>query len=154
MFRILAAASAAIVAAFAAFAALAQQPAAETYPLTIETTAGPRNFVVEFADEPDERARGLMFRRAMDEDAGMLFDFGDDVSVSMWMKNTYLPLDMLFIEKDGTVLSIARRTTPLSERTIRSGGRVRYVLEINGGRARALGIAEGDVVSSPAMSAQ
>jgi hypothetical protein len=78
----------------------------------------------------------------------MLFDFGHDQDVSMWMKNTYIPLDMLFIQSDGRISHIAENTEPLSERIISSGGPVRAVLEVIGGTARKLGIAPGDRVAS------
>lgn len=146
------------VAASAAFLALsivgAQSQEPPTVPLTVETRSGTHVFQVEVADEPQERSKGLMFRRQMEADSGMFFDFGVDREVSMWMKNTYLPLDMLFIEADGEILSIARRTTPLSEKTISSGGPVHYVLEINGGRAKELGIEPGDIVSGPPLKAK
>ncbi|MER0238383.1 DUF192 domain-containing protein [Fulvimarina sp. MAC8] len=100
----------------------------------------------EIADTEEERRTGLMFREEMAEDAGMLFEFGMTREVSMWMKNTLIPLDMLFIEEDGTILSIARNTKPLSLDVIPSGGPVRYVLELNGGAAKRLGVEPGDKV--------
>jgi uncharacterized membrane protein (UPF0127 family) len=133
--------------------AAAQAPIGERETLVIETQNGPQSFDVEIADEPRERSVGLMYRREMAKEAGMLFDFGGEEPVSMWMANTYIPLDMLFIRADGTVSSIAERTTPLSERSISSKERVRYVLEVNGGVSDALGIEQGDKVSGPAMEA-
>jgi uncharacterized protein len=123
----------------------------ERLPLTIETAEGPRAFEIEIADTPEARATGLMYRRSLDPEHGMLFDFGSDRPVSMWMRNTYISLDMLFIGSDGEVKNIAKRTTPLSERTLESAVPVRYVLEINGGLSDELGIAPGDRVSSPAL---
>lgn len=120
-------------------------------PLAIETARGPVTFSVELADDPDERARGLMFRQTLPPDAGMLFDFGEERPVTMWMRNTPLPLDMLFIRSDGTVARIAERTTPFSERTIASGEPVRYVLELNGGIAGARGVRAGDRVDLPSV---
>jgi uncharacterized membrane protein (UPF0127 family) len=131
----------------------AQTPSGERETLVIETQNGPQTFEVEIADEPRERSVGLMYRREMPKGAGMLFDFGEEQPVSMWMANTYIPLDMLFIRADGTVSSIAERTTPLSERSISSKETVRYVLEINGGVSDALGIEQGDKMSGPAMEA-
>jgi len=124
---------------------------AERSQLTIETAAGPRTFQVEIADTPQARADGLMHRRSMAPEHGMLFDFRAERPVAMWMKNTYIPLDMLFIGEDRRVRNIARRTTPLSERTVESAGPVRYVLEINGGVSDELGIRPGDAVSGPAI---
>ena len=125
--------------------------AAEKPALVVEGEGGRHTFQVEIADDQEEHARGLMFRRSMDRTAGMLFDFGDDKSVWFWMKNTYLPLDMLFIGEDRRVKYIARNTTPLSERTITPPEKVRYVLEINAGVSAALGINIGDAVSGPAV---
>jgi hypothetical protein len=125
----------------------------ERFPLVIASDSGEHEFMVEIADEDRERALGLMFRRSMADDAGMLFDFGREERASFWMRNTYIPLDMLFIKDDGTIESIAERTTPLSERSVPSKGPVRYVLEINGGLSDRLGIEAGDIVSGPAIEA-
>jgi uncharacterized membrane protein (UPF0127 family) len=118
----------------------------ETSEVVVATDGGKHAFQVELADDAQERARGLMYRRQMADDAGMLFDFGEETSVSFWMANTYIPLDMLFIRADGTIKSIRERTTPLSQRSIQESG-VRYVLEINGGLSDELGIEPGDTVS-------
>jgi hypothetical protein len=134
--------------------ALAETAAPIRQELTINTDAGPQSFQVELADEPRERATGLMYRRDMPKGEGMLFDFGEEQPVSMWMANTYIPLDMLFIKADGTVESIGERTTPLSRRSVASKAPVRYVLEINGGLSDELGIKPGDTVSGPAMEAR
>ncbi|WP_051661367.1 DUF192 domain-containing protein [Bosea sp. 117] len=120
--------------------------AASFEPLTIQTKRGPAAFTVEIAVTPDERAKGLMYRTELKPDAGMLFDFRADQPVYMWMKNTYIPLDMVFIRSDGHVAAIAENTTPLSTETISSGGPVRAVLELAGGTAKARGIAVGDRV--------
>ena len=125
--------------------------AAERLALTIGTAKGPRTFQVERAVAPAERARGLMFRRAMLQTEGLLFDFGEDQPVSMWMKNTYIPLDMIFVGSDRRVKHVAERTTPLSERTIESPVPVRYVLEVNAGVSDALGIEPGQALSGPAL---
>ena len=142
-----------LAAVFAAFLFLVAPAAsqAERETLIVNAQGGAHTFQVEIADDPAERARGLMFRREMAEDAGMLFDFRADAPASFWMRNTFISLDMLFIEADGTIESIAKRTTPLSERSVRSQGPVRFVLEINGGLSDALGIAPGDVVTGPAI---
>ncbi|MFZ5789190.1 MAG: DUF192 domain-containing protein [Pseudomonadota bacterium] len=122
-------------------------------PLTIETAAGIKHvFSVEIARTTEERARGLMFRDRLAPDGGMLFVYRADQPVSMWMKNTLIPLDMLFIARDGTIRSIAERTVPLSETIIPSQGVVAAVLEINGGTAERLGIRPGDRVRSPALA--
>ncbi|MFL5191580.1 MAG: DUF192 domain-containing protein [Microvirga sp.] len=118
--------------------------------LSITTQAGQRQaFRVEVARNDADRAQGLMFRRSMPADQGMLFDFGRVEPVSMWMQNTYLPLDMLFIRADGTVARIAPNTEPLSTRTIPSGEPVLSVLELNAGTAARLGIKPGDRVEHP-----
>jgi uncharacterized membrane protein (UPF0127 family) len=137
-----------------AWPAAAQDAAAIREALIVTTEAGPQKFQVEIADDPRERSRGLMFRREMARDHGMLFDFGAEEPASFWMENTYLPLDMIFIRADGTIESVAERTTPLSRRGVRSKGPVRYVLEINGGLSDELGIRPGDKVSGPAVEAR
>jgi uncharacterized membrane protein (UPF0127 family) len=135
--------------------ALASAPSlaaeAEREALVITTDSGVHEFMVEIADDDRETARGLMFRRSMPEDEGMLFDFKRERPARFWMRNTYIPLDMLFIKADGTIESIAEETTPLSEEGVPSKGPVRYVLEINGGLSEKLGIDAGDTVSGPAI---
>jgi uncharacterized protein len=98
--------------------------------------------------------RGLMYRRSLPAGQGMLFDFGSEQRITMWMKNTYVALDMIFIGTDGRISRIAANTKPLSTRLISSGEPARYVLEVNAGTARKLGIAVGDRVSHPAIGAQ
>jgi uncharacterized protein len=105
-------------------------------------------FQVEVMRTDAERAKGLMFRQFLPQDRGMLFDFVREEPVSMWMRNTYIPLDMLFIKADGTVARIHERAQPLDETTISSGAPVRYVLEINGGAAAKLGLKAGDRVKT------
>jgi uncharacterized membrane protein (UPF0127 family) len=112
--------------------------------LVIETQEGKRfGFNVELAITPKQQAQGLMFRRGMAPDAGMLFITDSPREISMWMKNTYIPLDMLFIDAGGTIVSIAANTTPQSLDTISSGQAIKGVLEINGGVAEQLGITTG-----------
>ena len=101
---------------------------------------------VWLADSPERRRKGLMYVRNMDEYEGMLFLFGRRSAISMWMKNTYIPLDMVFIRDDETVESIAGPTTPGSTSSIRSGGPVSRVLELNGGFAQAHGLRADDRV--------
>jgi uncharacterized protein len=117
-----------------------------TEPLVIVTAKGPVTFAVEVMRNDEDRAKGLMFRRYMPEDRGMLFDFKQPQPVFMWMKNTYIPLDMVFIRKDGSIARIAEDTEPLSTRTIASGEDVIAVLELNGGTAQKQGIKAGDKV--------
>jgi uncharacterized membrane protein (UPF0127 family) len=120
-----------------------------TEALTIVTSAGPREFRVEVADDPNERALGLMYRSELAPDAGMIFDFEEPRDVSMWMKNTYIPLDMLFIRADGTIARIAENAEPHSLDAIPSGEPVLAVLEVAGGTAERLGIKAGDRVEYP-----
>ena len=120
--------------------------AAELQTIEIASKTGVHAFEVELAITPEEKEHGLMFRRELPQGHGMLFDFGFDQPVAFWMKNTYIPLDMLFIRADGRILRIAENTEPLSERNIPSGGPVRAVLEVIGGTAKKLGIAPGDRV--------
>lgn len=112
--------------------------------LVIETSDGAVAFTVELALSPADRVSGLMNRTSMAADHGMLFKFEQSRQIMMWMKNTPLPLDMLFIDEAGVVMRIAENTTPYSETIVPSGGPVRYVLELNGGTARKRGIAVGD----------
>ena len=113
-------------------------------PLTIETGAGVHAIQVEVARTPEERSIGLMHRTELAPDRGMLFDYGTTRPATMWMKNTLISLDMFFAESTGRIVTIAERTTPLSEKRIRSGQPVRFVLEMIAGSARRLGIAPGD----------
>ena len=114
--------------------------------VTVDTASGPKAFTVELAADTASQERGLMFRREMAPNAGMLFDFHDDLRLAFWMKNTVLPLDMLFIRSDGTISTIEPNAIPYSTTPIPSVEPVRAVLEINGGRARDLGIRTGDRV--------
>ncbi|WP_244607045.1 DUF192 domain-containing protein [Bosea sp. CS1GBMeth4] len=118
-------------------------------PLTIVTASGRHAFQVEVMRTPEQRARGLMHRQFLPADRGMLFDFARTEPVAMWMQNTYISLDMLFIRADGTVARIAERAEPLSTRTIPSGEPVLSVLEVNAGIAEKLGIKPGDRVEHP-----
>lgn len=103
-------------------------------------------FNVELAVTPEERSRGLMFRTEMAQDAGMLFDFGAARDISMWMKNTFISLDMLFVDANGTIVGIEKRTVPQSEAIIPSPKPVRFVLELNGGAADRMGFEVGEKV--------
>ena len=121
--------------------------AAELEPLEISSKNGVHVFAVEMAVTPEQQAKGLMFRRELPEGRGMLFDFGQEQPTSFWMKNTYIPLDMIFIRGDGRIANIAENTVPLSEALISSGGPVRAVLEVIGSTAKKFGIAPGDRVA-------
>ena len=110
-----------------------------------------RPFEVELAVSPDQQAQGLMYRQSLAAEAGMLFLYRPARRVSMWMRNTVIPLDMLFIAEDGVIVKIVERTVPYSLTTISSDGRVRGVLEVNGGTARRLGIRPGDRIVHPAF---
>ncbi len=120
--------------------------AADLEQVEIDAAKGPVRFTVELADDPQSRAIGLMFRPSMPPDHGMLFDYHREQLVTMWMKNTLIPLDMLFIAGDGRIVHIAMRTVPRSLAVISSGRPVRAVLELNAGTAEAKGIRTGDFV--------
>jgi uncharacterized protein len=106
-------------------------------------------FQTEVMKTPEQRAKGLMFRQFMPDDRGMLFDFDREEPVTMWMRNTYIPLDMVFIRANGAIHRIHERAQPLDETTISAGAPVRFVLEINGGVAAKLGLKAGDKVRHP-----
>jgi uncharacterized membrane protein (UPF0127 family) len=117
--------------------------------LEIVSKNGTHVFGVEMAVTPEEQAKGLMFRRELPDRQGMLFDFKREQPTSFWMKNTYIPLDMIFIRADGRILNIAENTVPLSEALVSSAGPVRAVLEVIAGTTKKLGIAAGDRVVHP-----
>lgn len=114
--------------------------------LTIHSDSGDHSFTVELVDTPESRAQGLMYRQELAPDAGMLFDFLDERPVSFWMRNTYIPLDMLFISADGVVRTIHVNARPHDPTSIPSQVPVQFVLEIPGGRTQELGIEPGDTV--------
>ncbi len=120
--------------------------------LAIETASkGRRDFNIELALSPEQKAQGLMFRRDMAEDAGMLFVYRRARVINMWMKNTLIPLDMLFIDSTGLIVKIVERTVPMSLTSISSDAPALAVLELNGGSAARFGIAPGDRVLHPAF---
>jgi len=133
-----------------AFPALSQQPMTfDKEPLIIQTATGKKlNFTVEIADTIEQRQRGLMYRKEMAEDAGMIFDFGVSRRVQMWMENTILPLDMLFVDSTGTIRNIKQNAVPYSQDIIDSMTDVKYVIELNAGITAKLGIKPGDRVIS------
>jgi uncharacterized protein len=138
---------AAVAAVFALISAGAQ--AASIQPLEIVTTTGVQVFSVEMATTEQEKETGLMYRKELADGKGMLFDFSPEQQVSMWMKNTYISLDMIFIRADGRILRIAENTEPESTRIIPSGGLAKGVLEVIAGTAKKYGIQPGDRVAHP-----
>ena len=131
-------------------APLERSPAGlEQVPLTIKSAKNMHRFIVEVARTPEEQAQGLMFRKSIPPDRGMIFPYDPPVQVSFWMKNTLAPLDMVFIGPDGKIGRIAANTTPMSLDPVASIDPVSAVLEIAGGRAAELGIREGDKVDWP-----
>lgn len=133
-----------LLASCASFAGTQSALPVET--IRIDTAGGSKAFTVEIAADTASQQRGLMYRRDLPVDAGMLFDFHQEARVAFWMKNTPLPLDMLFIRADGTVSSVEPNAIPYSTDSIPSAEPVRAVLEINGGQAHVLGIKPGDKV--------
>lgn len=115
--------------------------------LTIVTAKGSHKFDIELAVSKAQQSQGLMYRPNMAADAGMLFDYKRPQKITMWMKNTRIPLDMLFIGTDGRIVNIVERTIPHSVSTVSSKGKVQAVLEVNSGTASRLGIKPGDRVS-------
>jgi uncharacterized membrane protein (UPF0127 family) len=132
----------------AATAAFAFQKSA----LDIVSKSGTHKFTVELAISPEEQELGLQFRQELPAGTGMLFDFGREESASFWMKNTYVPLDLIFIRGNGEISKIAENAPPLSLDLIPSGGPARAVLEVIGGTSKKLGIAAGDRVVHPIFS--
>jgi uncharacterized protein len=131
----------------------ARAQAGPTEPLSITVSAGETHvFQIERARTSEEKARGLMHREALAPDAGMLFVYSKERRQSMWMKNTLIPLDMLFLRHDGRIAHIHERAVPGSLKTISSRGRVLAVLELRGGTVARLGIRTGDRVRHPAFS--
>lgn len=120
-------------------------------PLIAETASGERSFTIEVADDLSERAQGLMFRDSMDDDHGMLFVFEQTQPVGFWMKDTPMPLDLLFIGQDGKIRDILPGE-PFSEAVIAPDEPVRFVLEFKAGTAEKAGIKDGDVLRHPAIS--
>ena len=114
--------------------------------LLITTAKGQFPFDIELALTPPQMAQGLMYRRTLAVDAGMLFDYGDPQPISMWMKNTFIPLDMIFVAKDGKVVDLHERAVPMSLDTIESKMPAKAVIEVNAGTIARLGIRIGDTV--------
>ena len=127
--------------------ALARSAAADES-IDVVTKTGAHHYSVEIAADEPTRERGLMYRHQMPAEHGMLFEFEQREPVFFWMKNTYLPLDMLFIDRDGTVSSVFTNATPLSEAMIPSGAPIVAVLELNAGQAKMIGVKPGDKVKA------
>jgi uncharacterized protein len=127
--------------------------AASVQPLEIVTKSGVQVFSVEMATTEQEKETGLMYRKELADGKGMLFDFSPEQQVSMWMKNTFVSLDMIFIRADGRILRIAENTEPQSTAIIASQGLVKGVLEVVAGTAKKYGIAPGDRVGHPLFNA-
>jgi uncharacterized membrane protein (UPF0127 family) len=123
------------------------QAASTTLPVVITTAKGARRFDVEVAVTPQEQEKGLMFRKELAADGGMLFPMDPPRTASFWMKDTLIPLDMLFIHTDGTIAFLQAQVQPYSRIPVSAGVPVAAVLELRGGRAEELGIAQGDHVA-------
>ena len=123
----------------------------KTGKLSIVSAGKRNNFTVELAITDRQQQQGLMYRRTLAPDAGMLFDYVTPTRITMWMKNTFIPLDMIFIGAEGKIVDIAERAVPQSEAIIPSKVPARAVLELNGGTAQRLGIKVGDIVETDAL---
>lgn len=117
--------------------------------LTIHTDNGPQLFQVELAQTEEQQKQGLMFRKAMPQNHGMLFLFDKPASITMWMKNTYIPLDMVFIDKNGIIVDIYKNAKPLSLKHITSQQPALYTLELNAGTTDTYNIKAGDKIELP-----
>jgi hypothetical protein len=137
-----------LAAALALGAAYAAGSGSGSAPKVILETAAKKSYQVkvEVANDDLARARGLMFRRSLGEDSGMLFIFPDSEDHAFWMKNTLIPLDMIFIGEDGQVVGVVERAAPQTLNPRSVGAPSRYVLEVNGGYCAKRGIAAGDRV--------
>ena len=130
---------------------------AQTVPACREDSAylrgpfGTARFAVELADDAQSRARGLMFRKSLPRSAGMLFVYERPQRVAFWMRNTFIPLDMLFIDGSGQVVKVHSNAVPRDPTPIEGGDNILMVLEINGGLARAMGIAPGAQLRHPSL---
>ncbi|MCI0598447.1 MAG: DUF192 domain-containing protein [Beijerinckiaceae bacterium] len=138
-----------LILAQAALAGEPLRPQLKLEGLEIVTSSGRHAFSVEVMRSDPQRQRGLMFRRFLPQDRGMLFKFEAEYPLMMWMKNTYVPLDMIFIGRSGKVVGLAEHTEPLSEKVIPSGAPAYGVLEVNAGTAARIGLRIGDTIRHP-----
>jgi uncharacterized membrane protein (UPF0127 family) len=125
--------------------------ALDKQPLTFITGTGSHAITVEVADSEQNRETGLMFRRSIGEKEGMLFIYDREQDITMWMKNTYISLDMIFVRRGGVISHIATNTEPFSENIISSEGPALAVIEMGSGSAKRLGMKPGDRVQHPAF---
>ena len=130
----------------AAFATTAVMAKMRRDTLTLKTANAEHIIDIEIAETMEEKSLGLMFRTSVPDNTGMLFPYGDPQEITMWMRNTYVSLDMVFIRADGVVHRVASRTEPLSEKIVGSEGHVSAVLELGAGAAERLGLKPGDLV--------
>jgi uncharacterized protein len=121
--------------------------------LTLHTSKGDYDFKVEVVDTDATRAQGLMFRTELDDEAGMLFDFKEQREVSFWMRNTFIPLDMIFVDAQGVVKTVHANARPQDPTSIPSQYPVQFVLEIPGGRAAEIGLRPGDTMEHDRVAA-
>ncbi len=120
-------------------------------PVVLVSDAGRHTINAEIADTPGARATGLMFRRSLDADAGMLFIYDNPQNITMWMQNTYISLDMIFADAQGTIIRIARDTEPFSTDIIEAGGLAKVVLEVPAGTSQRLKLKRGDRLEHPSV---
>lgn len=156
LFRVFAALAALLVLLGApASAALAQQQQQlvgfKPGVVTVVTASGSHKFEVELAITPEQREQGLMYRQTLGKDAGMLFLYNSPQPIAVWMKNTFIPLDIIFIGADGTIISMHERAVPLSTTTMSSDGLAKAFLELNGGTVSRLGIKVGDKIQGEGL---
>lgn len=144
MARLLACLRSLAILAFLALGAPLPGFAGQTAPLTFHTAKGSFAFSVEIADTDAAREKGLMFRTELAPDAGMIFDFRQTQPVYFWMQNTLIPLDMVFVSAEGVVAGVHSDAQPMDRTIIPSPAPVRFVVEVAGGRAAAIGLAPGD----------
>ena len=121
----------------------------EPVPLSIMSEGVKHEFMVEEAKTPDQQARGMMWRDSMDDDDGMIFEYDEPRILTIWMKNTAIPLDILFVRSNGKILKIEHMAQPYTLRSASSEAPVAAVVELKGGRALELGIKPGDTVEHP-----